>query len=61
MKYVIWGAGHRGEIIYKILGDKYVSCFIDSNIDKQKNGYCGKKVVSYEEYKKFFSECIVIV
>ena len=61
MKYVIWGAGHRGEIIYKILGDKYISCFIDSNIEKQKNGFCGKDVISYNEYKSSFRHEMVIV
>ena len=61
LKYVIWGAGHRGEIIYKILGDKYVSCFIDSNVDKQKKGFCGKQVISYADYKSRFSDNVVIV
>ena len=29
-KYVIFGAGHRGEIIAHILGSKRVVAFIDS-------------------------------
>lgn len=61
MKYVIWGAGHQGEILYKILGDEYISCFIDSKIEKQTNGFCGKKVISYEMYKRFYEDDFIIV
>lgn len=61
MKYAIWGAGHRGEIIYKILGDEKISCFIDTNPEKTKKKFCGKTVYSYENYKKNKDREIVIV
>ncbi len=60
LKYVIWGAGHRGEIIYKILGEESVSCFIDSSPAKQELGG-EKRVYSYEEYKKTERKEIIIV
>ena len=39
---VVYGCGDFGAKIFKELGDK-IYCFCDSNAEKQKNGFCGKK------------------
>ena len=60
-KYVIFGAGHRGEIIAHILGSKRVVAFIDSKEEKIGKIFCGKPVISFQEYKEKYSGNIVIV
>ena len=31
VKYAVWGAGHRGRILYELLGAERIAAFIDSN------------------------------
>lgn len=61
MGYAVWGAGHRGEIVHRILGGDAIACFIDSSPDKQEKPFCGKPVVSYAAWKAMGSRDIVVV
>ena len=61
MEYVIFGAGHRGEIIAHILGDTRVIAFIDSKSEKIGTTFCGKKVISYLEYKEKYRQNVIVV
>ena len=45
---VVYGCGEMGEKIYAMLGEKIV-CFCDRDPKKQRNGFCGKKVISLEQ------------
>ncbi len=49
-KVVIFGAGVYGQIALKSLGEKQVECFIDNSPQKQGTMYCGKRVISFEEF-----------
>lgn len=61
MKYIIWGAGNRGKIINSILQDNEILAFIDSNKNKIGKTYCGKPIISYEEYKQKYRDIVIIV
>ena len=45
---VVYGCGEMGAKIYEALGER-ISCFCDRSKEKQKKGFCGKKVISLEE------------
>lgn len=61
MKYVIWGAGERGERIFPHLDEKEVLAFIDSNTSRMGQSFCSKKVISLEEYEKQYRDCFIII
>lgn len=48
---VLFGAGEIGKNAVDILGEK-VAYFVDNNAEKIGDLYCGKKVVSFQEYLK---------
>lgn len=51
-KKIIYGAGKIGEKALKYYGVENIECFIDSNHLKWGKNYCGKKIISLEEYKR---------
>jgi len=61
MNYVIYGAGYRGKRLLDYIDEKSVRAFID--IDKKKQGkeYCGKPVISLDEYVEKYESCFIIV
>ena len=61
MEYVIWGAGERGARLFPHLNADEVEAFID--IDEKKIGkyYCGKKIISFEEYKANYAGCYIVI
>lgn len=61
MKYVIWGAGFRGGHIFKNIGTQNVAAFIDSDPTKVGSQYCGKEIISYEDYKSRYRECYIVI
>lgn len=61
MKYVIWGAGERGERVFSHLDKAEVFAFIDSNTTKVGQSFCGKKIISLEEYERNYKECYIII
>ena len=60
MNYVIYGAGYRGRRLFNYIKDKSVLAFIDSDVDKQRMGYCGKPVISLEEYEEKYMFAYII-
>lgn len=61
MKYIIWGAGKRGKWILRFLGMEKVFAFIDSNKEKIGQKFCGKQVISFEEAKQSYHDCVIIL
>ena len=61
MEYVIWGAGERGARIFQHLEAGNVKAFIDIDESKIVKEYCGKKIITFEEYKKSYSRCYIIL
>lgn len=61
MQYIIWGAGHRGKILYELLGKEKVIAYIDSNPEKIGKTYMGCPVIAYQEYKEKYRSFVVIV
>lgn len=61
MKYVIWGAGERGARLLPHLNPNEVEAFIDKNPEKVGKIYCGKKIISFDEYKKEYFKCNIII
>ena len=57
---VVYGCGEMGAKIYEELGEK-IACFCDRDRDKQREGFCGKKVISLEELEQNKSEYKVII
>lgn len=52
IKFVIWGAGQRGKILFDFVGKERVTAFVDERAEKQGSLYMDKPVISYEEYKR---------
>lgn len=61
MEYVIWGAGERGARIFPHLDAGNVKAFIDIDESKIGKEYCGKKIITFEEYKKNYPRCYIIL
>lgn len=63
MKYVIWGAGLRGRRLFRHLKKDDVVAFVDKSTEKIGSCFCGKKVISLEEYigNKKFCETILVI
>lgn len=58
----IWGAGVLGkELLERVAKYHCVLAFIDSNLEKQQNGYEGKRVISFEEYLENTQKGIVVI
>lgn len=58
-RFVIWGCGARGKDFCRYL--ESVEAFIDSSLDNQGKVVMGYPVISFEEYKKNYCDCIIIV
>lgn len=61
MKYVIWGAGSRGERLFRHLKEEDVIAFIDKSDEKIGTLYCGKRVISLYEYINQYQNAIVVI
>lgn len=61
MKYVVWGAGHRGKILFELLGEDKIIAYIDSNPEKIGSSYMGRPIIDYDTYKSHYIQYIVIV
>ncbi|MBD5555772.1 MAG: DUF115 domain-containing protein [Roseburia sp.] len=61
MKYVIWGAGFRGRVLTETVGIDNIVAFIDSDKEKIGTIFCGKHVISYEQYKKEYTEYVILI
>lgn len=60
MKYIIWGAGNRGNWTLQFLGSEKVIAFTDGNSEKIGKVYCGKRIVSPKEAMEFKDTILVI-
>lgn len=61
MKYVIWGAGSRGQRLFRHLKGEEVVAFVDKNSEKIGSIFCGKRVISLEQYAKQYRDFILVV
>lgn len=61
MRYVIWGAGLRGRRLFGHLKEEDVAAFVDKSSDKIGSSFCGKKVISLDEYAKHCNEAILVI
>ena len=61
VKYAIYGAGHRGKKVLEYLGAENVVVFIDSSDKKIGRDFCGKRIISLNEYKKKYMHCYIII
>jgi len=61
IKYVIWGAGHRGRILYELLGKERIIAYLDSNPDKIGKTYLDCPIIDYSAYKAKYKSYAVIV
>lgn len=61
MKYVIWGAGLRGERLFKHLNREEVVAFVDKSSEKIGTFFCGKRVISLEQYAKQYRDSILVI
>lgn len=61
MKFVIYGAGHRGKRLQNYLGSDRVIAYIDSNVDRMQDLFCGKPVISLDEYIECYSGEFIII
>ena len=61
MKFVIWGAGDRGQRICYHIGAENVVAFIDSDKKKQGKSLYGKQIIDFEQYiKEYPYICLVV-
>jgi Protein of unknown function DUF115. len=61
MKYIIWGAGIRGERILKHIGKRKVEAFIDMDQKKIGKEYLGTQVISFDEYMIKYRKLYIII
>lgn len=61
MKYIIWGAGRRGKWANNFVGSENVVAFIDGNKQRIGQEYCGKKIITFEEAREKYDDCVIII
>lgn len=61
MKLFIWGAGGKGERIFKHFDTEDIIAFVDSNDDKVGREFCGKRVISVAQYLEEYSEYYIVL
>lgn len=61
MKLFIWGAGEIGGRIYRHLEPDDVVAFIDSDEEKLKQKYCGKNIISFQQYIDNHQEGMILL
>lgn len=61
MKYVIYGAGFRGKNLCNYIGTDNILAFIDLNEEKQGKEYCGKPVISINQYIETYFKYFIII
>ncbi len=59
--FIIFGAGHDGKILLKLLGKERVAYFCDNSKSLHGKKVSGVSVISYENVKKIYSDYIVVV
>lgn len=52
IKFVIWGNGRRGKVLFDILGAERVELFIDNNAVSIGGSYKNVPVLTYEQYRE---------
>lgn len=60
-KKVIFGAGAWGKSIARTFFDIEFDCFVDNSTEKQKTGFAGKKVISFNEYIEKYKDGLVLI
>ena len=50
-RFIIWGAGKAGRVLYDILGSQCIIAYIESNAELQNTKYSGIPIISFETYK----------
>lgn len=60
-KYVVWGVGHRGRLLYELLGRERIIAFIDSNPEKVGKTYEGCPIIDYNTYKEKYMSYVLII
>lgn len=61
VQYVLWGLGRRGKRMINVLGIDSIEAFIDKDSKYKDQTYMGKKIISFEEYKKHYVNLILMV
>lgn len=61
MKFVIWGAGKKGRIIYGMLGTEHIAAYIEGNTQLCGTEYKGIPIIDFETYKKEYWKYPIIV
>ncbi len=61
IKFAIWGIGTRGRLLYYILGRERIEVYIDNDVQKQKDGFEGIKVISSDEYSTKYRNFPIII
>lgn len=61
VSYVIYGAGYRGEQLCNYIKAENVLAFIDSDKEKQGKNYCGKPIISLEQYTEKYAFCYIVI
>lgn len=60
-KYVIYGAGKTGRMVFDYLGAERVVAFCDSNKKTGDVYFCDKSIISIEEVKRLYSDLTAVV
>lgn len=60
-KLYIWGAGDIGKRILEHLDNKWEIVFVDSNTQLAGTHYCGRKIISVNEYLEKHSEEFILI
>lgn len=60
-KLFIWGAGEIGKRVQNHLSDDWEIVFVDSNKELVGGSYCGKRVISVEDYLERHSDELILI
>lgn len=60
-KYILFGCGKIGKEAVDYLGKENVCCFVDNNPERIGTDICGKRVISFDDLKKVYSDYTIVI
>ena len=60
-KYIIWGAGFRGEKLFSVLTSKRVMAFIDNDLNKIGTKKNGIPIIDFTTYYNYYQNVFIII
>lgn len=60
-KLILFGAGNNGKSAIEFWGEEKVECFVDNNVQRVGESFCGKRIISTDELSEIWQDYTVMI